>query len=88
VPVIRAPDGALLADRSVPGPVRVVLFGLLAWLVNPINLIPEFVPVLGRSTTSSSRSWSTGTSVAGWVRKSSRRPGTADGYDLLAGTLG
>jgi uncharacterized membrane protein YkvA (DUF1232 family) len=25
----------------------VVLVGLLAWLVSPIDLIPEFIPVLG-----------------------------------------
>jgi uncharacterized membrane protein YkvA (DUF1232 family) len=27
--------------------VRAALVGLLAWLVNPIDLIPEFIPVLG-----------------------------------------
>lgn len=37
----------LLGDRSVPFGVRAALVGLLAWLLNPIDLIPEFVPVLG-----------------------------------------
>ena len=37
----------LIADRSVPGSVRGALVFLLAWLVNPIDLIPEFIPVLG-----------------------------------------
>ena len=37
----------LIADRSVPLRVRVVLVGLLAWLVSPIDLIPEFIPILG-----------------------------------------
>ncbi len=37
----------LLADRSVPLGVRAALAGLLAWLVSPIDLIPEFIPVLG-----------------------------------------
>jgi uncharacterized membrane protein YkvA (DUF1232 family) len=37
----------LLTDHSVPLAVRLALVGLLAWLVNPIDLIPEFVPVLG-----------------------------------------
>jgi uncharacterized membrane protein YkvA (DUF1232 family) len=37
----------LIADRSTPFAVRVALVGLLAWLVSPIDLIPEFVPVLG-----------------------------------------
>jgi uncharacterized membrane protein YkvA (DUF1232 family) len=38
---------ALLADRSVPLSVRIALIGLLAWLLSPIDLIPEFIPVLG-----------------------------------------
>lgn len=37
----------LIGDRSVPFGVRAALVGLLAWLVNPIDLIPEFIPVLG-----------------------------------------
>lgn len=37
----------LLADRSTPFGVKAALIGLLAWLVNPIDLIPEFIPVLG-----------------------------------------
>jgi len=37
----------LIADRSTPRVVRVALVGLLAWLISPIDLIPEFVPVLG-----------------------------------------
>ncbi len=37
----------LIADRSTPLGVRAALVGLLAWLVNPIDLIPEFIPVLG-----------------------------------------
>lgn len=38
---------SVIADRSVPLDVRVVLVGLLAWIVSPIDLIPEFIPVLG-----------------------------------------
>jgi len=37
----------LLADPTAPLSVRLSLGGLLAWLVSPIDLIPEFVPVLG-----------------------------------------
>ena len=37
----------LLLDRSAPRGVRFALVVLLAWLVNPIDLIPEFIPVLG-----------------------------------------
>jgi uncharacterized membrane protein YkvA (DUF1232 family) len=37
----------LLADGSTPGRVRAALIVLLVWLVNPIDLVPEFIPVLG-----------------------------------------
>jgi uncharacterized membrane protein YkvA (DUF1232 family) len=37
----------LIADRSTPLHVRAALVGLLAWMVSPIDLIPEFIPVLG-----------------------------------------
>ena len=37
----------LLADRSVPIAVRIALAGLVLWLVSPIDLIPEFIPLLG-----------------------------------------
>ena len=37
----------LLADRTTPLDVRLVLVGLLAWILSPIDLIPEFIPVLG-----------------------------------------
>ena len=37
----------LLRDRSVPMAARVALVGLLAWLVSPVDLVPEFVPVIG-----------------------------------------
>jgi uncharacterized membrane protein YkvA (DUF1232 family) len=38
---------SLLTDRSVPLDVRLVLVGLIAWILSPIDLIPEFIPVLG-----------------------------------------
>ena len=37
----------LLADRTVNGGVRISLVLLLAWLVNPVDLVPEFIPLLG-----------------------------------------
>jgi uncharacterized membrane protein YkvA (DUF1232 family) len=37
----------LIADGSTPMDVRLVLVVLLAWIVSPIDLIPEFIPVLG-----------------------------------------
>ena len=38
---------SLIADREAPLGVRLALIFLLAWLVNPVDLIPEFVPILG-----------------------------------------
>jgi uncharacterized membrane protein YkvA (DUF1232 family) len=37
----------LLLDRTTPAGVRIALVVLLGWLVSPIDLIPEFIPVLG-----------------------------------------
>ncbi len=37
----------LITDRSTPLGVRVALAGLFAWLISPIDLVPEFIPVLG-----------------------------------------
>jgi uncharacterized membrane protein YkvA (DUF1232 family) len=38
---------SLIRDGSVPMDVRIVLIGLIAWILSPIDLIPEFIPVLG-----------------------------------------
>jgi uncharacterized membrane protein YkvA (DUF1232 family) len=37
----------LVTDRSTPRSVRIALVILLAWLISPIDLVPEFIPVLG-----------------------------------------
>jgi len=39
----------LAADRSLPRGVRVRLWLLLAYLVSPLDLIPDVVPVLGHA---------------------------------------
>jgi uncharacterized membrane protein YkvA (DUF1232 family) len=38
---------SLIGDRSAPLDVRVVLVVLVAWIISPIDLIPDFIPVLG-----------------------------------------
>ena len=38
---------SVIGDRAAPADVRLVLVGLLAWIISPIDLIPEFIPVLG-----------------------------------------
>jgi uncharacterized membrane protein YkvA (DUF1232 family) len=37
----------LVVDRSTPRGVRVALVILFVWLISPIDLVPEFIPVLG-----------------------------------------
>lgn len=37
----------LVADRSVPRSVRVALVVLLGYLLLPIDLVPDFIPVVG-----------------------------------------
>ena len=80
----------LVADRTVPLPVRIALVGLLLWLINPIDLIPEFIPVLGPLD-----DVVVAILVLRYVRRRlgdeelrRRWPGTADGYLLLSGVLG
>jgi uncharacterized membrane protein YkvA (DUF1232 family) len=38
---------SVITDRSAPLDVRVVLIGLISWMISPIDLIPELIPVLG-----------------------------------------
>ena len=38
---------SIVGDGSAPPDVRFVLIGLIAWILSPIDLIPEFVPILG-----------------------------------------
>lgn len=38
---------SIVGDRAVPLDVRVVLVFLMVWILSPIDLIPEFIPVLG-----------------------------------------
>ena len=38
---------ALLADRDTPRSVKVALVGLLVYLLSPIDLVPDFFPVIG-----------------------------------------
>jgi len=80
---------SLISDRDAPLGVRMALIFLLAWLVSPIDLIPEFVPVIGPLDD---------VVVAVLVLRHVRRrlgedelrrrwPGTDAGYALLASIL-
>ncbi|GAB3517741.1 YkvA family protein [Arthrobacter monumenti] len=37
----------LASDKTLPGSVRVRLWLLLAYLLSPIDLVPDFIPVIG-----------------------------------------
>jgi len=80
----------LIRDRSTPVRVRAALIGLLLWLVNPIDLIPEFIPVLGPldDVIVAVIVLRYANRRLGRDQLRSRWRGTADGYALLAGVLG
>ena len=80
----------LLGDRAVPLSAKVALVVLLAWLISPIDLIPEFIPVLGPLD-----DVIVAVLVLRYVRRSvgidglrSRWPGTPDGFALLGRIIG
>lgn len=81
---------SVIADRSAPLDVRVVLVGLLVWIVSPIDLIPEFLPGIGPlddiivavvALRYTRRRLGVGDLRARW-------PGTTDGFELLLRVLG
>ncbi len=37
----------LLRDERVPRPARAALWLALAWVLSPVDLVPEFLPVIG-----------------------------------------
>ncbi|MGI8878918.1 MAG: YkvA family protein [Jatrophihabitans sp.] len=75
----------LAADRNVPRGVRVQLFLLLIYLASPIDLVPDFIPVIGYADDA--------VIVAGVLRSVTRRagpealarhwPGTTNGLRLI-----
>jgi uncharacterized membrane protein YkvA (DUF1232 family) len=80
---------SLLTDRTVPLLVRFWLVVLVVWLVSPIDLIPEFVPVIGPLD-----DIVVAVLVLRYVRRRlgegelrRRWPGTDDGYALLSSIL-
>ena len=80
----------LIGDRGIPLRVKVALVVLLAWLISPIDLIPEFIPVLGPLD-----DVVVAVLVLRYVRRKvgleglrSRWPGTPDGFALLSRIIG
>ena len=80
----------LLLDPATPRGPRLALVGLLGWLVSPIDLIPEFIPVLGPLD-----DVVVAILVLRWVRRRVGEPalrrlwkGSSEGFQLLSGVLG
>jgi len=38
---------SLISDRDVPLDVRLVAAGAVVWVISPIDLVPEFLPLIG-----------------------------------------
>jgi uncharacterized membrane protein YkvA (DUF1232 family) len=81
---------SLIGDRRVPLGPRVALVGLLAWFISPIDLIPEFIPVLGPLD-----DVVVAVLVLRYVRRKvglealrERWPGTSQGFELLSRIIG
>jgi uncharacterized membrane protein YkvA (DUF1232 family) len=80
----------LIADSTVPLGARLALVGLLIWVLSPIDLIPEFIPVLGPLD-----DVLVAVLVLRYVRRrvglgemDRRWSGTPEGFVLLSGILG
>ncbi len=90
VPDVLRLGRGLVVDPTVPVRVRLALVLLVVWLVNPIDLVPEFVPVLGPLddviVTVLVLRFVRAQLGAGELRR--RWPGSADGYDVLARLIG
>jgi len=81
---------SLITDGATPLDVRVVLVGLVAWILSPIDLIPEFIPLLGPLddvivAVVAMRYVRRRVGVAELER---RWPGTSDGLALLVRVIG
>jgi uncharacterized membrane protein YkvA (DUF1232 family) len=80
----------LVADRSLPRGVRIGLGLLLAYLASPIDLVPDFIPVVGYADDAIIVA-----AVLRWVARRAgvqalRRqwPGTDDGFAVLCRITG
>jgi len=81
---------SIITDGHAPVDVRIVMVLLIAWVLSPIDLIPEFIPVLGPlddvvvavvAMRYVRRRLGIADLEARWV-------GTADGFAVLARVIG
>jgi uncharacterized membrane protein YkvA (DUF1232 family) len=80
----------LAADRSLPSAVRVRLWLLLAYLLSPIDLVPDFVPVLGYADDVVVVAWALRSVVrrAGWDAVTRHWPGEPSGLAVVTRLAG
>ena len=90
VPDLARLGRSLVADRTTPLGVRFALVMLVIWILNPIDLIPEFIPVLGPLD-----DVIVAVLVLRYVRRrlgievlEARWPGTAEGFSALRRLVG
>jgi uncharacterized membrane protein YkvA (DUF1232 family) len=81
---------SLAADPATPRSSRIVLAGLAVWIASPIDLIPEFIPVLGPLD-----DIVIAAIVLRWVGRRvgldalrAHWPGSTEGFDLVLRLLG
>lgn len=80
----------LAADRSLPRGVRIRLGLLMVYLAIPIDLIPDFIPVLGYADDAIIVTWVLRAVVrrAGLDAVQQHWPGTSDGFAALCRLTG
>lgn len=80
----------LAADKSLPRGVRIRLALLVVYLAVPIDLIPDFIPVLGYADDAIIVTWVLRSVVrhAGVDAVRAHWPGTDDGFDAMARLTG
>lgn len=76
----------LAADRTLPAGVRIRLWLLMAYLASPIDLIPDFIPVIGYADDAIIATAVLRSVVrhAGLDAVKAHWPGTPDGFAALA----
>lgn len=81
---------SLVRDPTMPLDVRLVLVGLLVWILSPIDLIPEFIPVLGPldDVVVAIVALRFVRRRVGVTEMRARWPGTDDGFALLGRVVG
>jgi uncharacterized membrane protein YkvA (DUF1232 family) len=79
----------LATDRTIPFRTRLPVWVLLAYLASPIDLVPDFVPVIGYADDAIITSLVLRRLIrqAGVEKLTEHWPGTSDGLDLLTRLL-